>query len=394
MSTQKSISGQIGKGSIRHNNRSFSAKNVDTTRTKDDVILCNENLKDAYHKLFDEALTEYNAKQKRKDRRIPDYYEHIRTSKQEKLFYEVIFQIGNKDDTAVGTKDGEIASKILQEFYEKLKADNPHIHIFNAVIHMDEATPHLHIDFIPVATDSKRGLKTRNSLSKALEQQGFKNEGRFNTATKLWIDREKQRLAECMAEHNIEHEVKGIHRPHLSVEEFKLQERIKEVAEIEEKISEKTQALCDIDNEIDDKQSELDTISKKQLQIKNLDKIPVENTVIGDKVKLSRRDYTLLMDTSKKYYARKNTIGKLQTKISTLEQEKNTLRQTVTEQKKELSKLKSIRNKLNIGQLQKELAEVKALLNRVMEFIDLMGLRERLEKFLHPNRKHNKNIDR
>lgn len=394
MSTQKSISGVIGKGSIRHNNRDFYAANVDQSRTKDNIILCKQDIHEAYHQLFDEALTEYNAKQKRKDRRIPDYYEHIRISKQEKLFYEVVFQIGNKDDTAVGTEDGEAASKILQEFFEKLKADNPHIHIFNAVIHMDEATPHLHVDFIPVATDSKRGLKTRNSLSKALEQQGFKNEGKLNTCTKLWIESEKQRLADCMSEHNIEHEVKDIHHAHLTVEEFKLQERMKEIADIEEKISEKTQALSNIDSEIDDKQSELDIISQKRLQIKNLDKIPAENTILGDKVKISRKDYTLLMDTSKKYYARKNTTAKLRTKISELEQENITLRQTVTEQKSEISKLKSLRERLNVGQLQKELADVKALLSKVMEFIDFMGLRERLENFLHPTRKRNKDLEK
>lgn len=372
MSTQKSISGIIGKGSIRHNNREFSAKNIDRNRTKDNIILCRENIKDAYHNLFDEALIEYNAKQKRKDRCIPDYYEHIRTSKQEKPFYEVIFQIGNKDDTAVGTEDGEQAAAILNEFYEKLQANNPHIHIFNAVIHMDEATPHLHIDFIPIVTESKRGLSTRNSLSKALEQQGFKSEGKFNTAAKLWIDSEKERLAQCMAEHNIEHEIKGIHRHNLSVEEFKLQERMKEVAEIENKLS--------------DINSELDTVSKKQLRIKNLDKIPVENTMLGDKVKIPQKDYQLLIDTSKKYYAGKNKNKQLKAKISMLQQENETLKQTISMQKKELSKLKSIREKLNIGQLQKELSEIKSLLNKVMEFIDRMGLRKSLEKFLHKDR--------
>ncbi len=375
MSTQKSISGIIGKGSIRHNNREFSAKNIDQNRTKDNIILCKENIQDAYHKLFDEALAEYNAKQKRKDRCIKDYYEHIRTSKQEKLFYEVIFQIGNKDDTAVGTEDGEQAAVVLNEFYEKLQANNPHIHIFNAVIHMDEATPHLHIDFIPIATESKRGLSTRNSLSKALEQQGFKSEGKFNTAAKLWIDNEKERLAQCMAEHNIEHEVKGIHRHNLSVEEFKLQERMKEVTEMESKLS--------------DINSELDIVSKKKLQIKNLDKIPVENTMLGDKVKINKNDYTLLIDTSKKYYAGKNKNKQLKLKIAELQQENEVLKHTLSKQNKELSKLKSIREKLNIGQLQKELAEIKALLHKIMEFIDFMGLREKLEKFLHKDR----NID-
>ncbi len=317
MSTQKSISGIIGKGSIRHNNREFSAKNIDQNRTKDNIILCKENIQDAYHKLFDEALAEYNSKQKCKDRCIKDYYEHIRTSKQEKPFYKVIFQIGKKDDTAVGTEDGKQAAIILNEFYEKLQANNPHIHIFNAVIHMDEATPHLHIDFIPIATESKRGLSTRNSLSKALEES----------------------------------KLSGIN-------------------------------------------SELDIVSKKKLQIKNLDKIPVENTMLGDKVKISKNDYTLLIDTSKKYYASKNRNKQLKSKITELQQENEVLKHTVSEQNKELSKLKSIREKLNIGQLQKELAEIKALLNKVMEFIDFMGLREKLEKFLQQSKYRNKNINR
>ena len=48
-----------------------------------------------YHELFDEALAAYNAKKKKTRDKIPDYYEHIRQSKQEKLFHEAIFQIGN-----------------------------------------------------------------------------------------------------------------------------------------------------------------------------------------------------------------------------------------------------------------------------------------------------------
>jgi len=394
MSRQKSISGQIGKGSIRHNNRSFSAKNVDANRSKDNIILCNEDIKEAYHKLFDEALAEYNAKQKRKDRRIGDYYEHIRTSKQEKPFYEVIFQIGDMNDTAADTEEGRLAAKILTEFYQRMKDDNPHIHIFNAVIHMDEATPHLHVDFIPVATESKRGLKTRNSLSKALEQQGYKSEGRNNTAAKKWIENEKNRLAECMAEYNLEHEIKGVNRPHLSVEDFKLQERIKEAAELEDRISEKTQVLSDIDEQISDKQSELEAISKKQLKVKELDNIVVENTLIGDKVKLSRKDYNLLVDASKKYYARKKTIGNMKAKIDVLESENTALRRTVKEQKKEISKLKSLRERLNISRYQKELAELRSLLSNVMKFIDKMGLREKLEAFLNHDRKREKNTER
>lgn len=394
MSTQKSISGIIGKGSIRHNNRDFYAGNVNKERTKDNITLCKENIHKAYHELFDEALTEYNAKQKRKDRVIPDYYEHIRMSKQEKPFYEVIFQMGNTKDTAVGTPDGEQAAVILKEFYHKFEKENPHIHIFNAVIHMDEATPHLHIDFIPVATESKRGLSTRNSLSKALEQQGFKSEGKFNTCAKLWIDREKNRLAECMAEHGIEHEIKDIHRSNLSVEEFKLQKRMEEVAALELQIADKAQELSVLDKQIYTEKTDLDNLVDKKKKIKSIDKIQTGKTLLKGDITMSKEDYESLVTSAKRYHAHKSKENMLSAKLTVLETENMNLKQTVSEQKQEISKLKSLRERLNIGQLQKELAEVKAKLEKVMRFIDFMGLRERLNNFLHQNRKRNKDIER
>ena len=87
-----------GKGSLKHNSRKFHAKNTDPNRTHWNVEYCNEDIKDVYHELFDEALKRYNDKQTRKDRKIDDYYEKIRSGKQEKLFHEVILQIGDKDN--------------------------------------------------------------------------------------------------------------------------------------------------------------------------------------------------------------------------------------------------------------------------------------------------------
>ena len=113
---ERTISGMLGKGSFNHNNRSFSAKNVDSNRTYLNVTYCEDNIKKVYHELFDGALKRYNAKQTRSDREIADYYEKIRTSKQEKLFHEVIFQIGNKEDMNVRTSCGELAKDILDEF--------------------------------------------------------------------------------------------------------------------------------------------------------------------------------------------------------------------------------------------------------------------------------------
>ena len=394
MSTQKSISGIIGKGSIRHNNRDFYAANVNQDRTKDNIILCKQDIHEAYHELFDKPLSDYNAKQKRKDRRIPDYYEHIRLSKQEKLFYEVIFQIGDMKDTAVGTEDGDQAAVILNEFYDKFTKENPHIHIFNAVIHMDEATPHLHIDFIPVATENKRGLSTKNSLSKALEQQGFKSEGKLNTCSKLWIDREKQRLADCMALHGLEHETKGIHRSNLSVDEYKLQKRMEEVAEIEEQIAERSEHLSNLDNKINDKQSELEKLSGKAVKIKDLDKIQVENVMFSDKVKLKKDDYYTLLNTAKKYYSYKNTNNSLKSHIKVLENENTSLKQIVSEQKSEISELRSLRGQLNINKLKQEIQRLQKLIDKLFEFIDKFNLRDKWEKFLQKSKKRDRDMER
>lgn len=394
MSTQKSISGIIGKGSIRHNNREFYAANVNKDRTKDNIILCKQDIHEAYHELFDKPLSEYNAKQKRKDRCIPDYYEHIRLSKQEKLFYEVIFQIGDMKDTAVGTEDGEQAAKILQEFYEKLQANNPHIYIFNAVIHMDEATPHLHIDFIPVATESKRGLSTRNSLSKALEQQGFKSEGKLNTCAKLWIDNEKERLTECMSEYGLERENKGIKRSNLSVEEFKLQKRMEEVAEIEEQLTVKTKQLSNLNDEITDKQSELKQLADKEVKIKDIDKISVEKVMFSDKVKITSEDFDTLQNASKKYYSNRQNNSSLKAKVKLLESENEDLKETISEQNNELSELKSLRGKLKISKLENEIQRLQKLIDKLFEFIDKFKLRDMWENFIQKSKKRNRDIER
>lgn len=394
MNTTKSISGIIGKGSIRHNNRDFYAANVDQARTKNNIIFKKQDIHDAYQELFGKALEEYNAKQKRKDRRIMNYYEHIRTSKQEKLFYEVIFQIGDMKDTSVGTPEGDRAAVILSEFYNKFVEENQHIYVFNAVIHMDEATPHLHIDFIPVATGNKRGLSTKNSLSKALEQQGFKSEGKLNTCTKLWIDNEKQRLAECMAEHGIEHEIKGIKRGNLSTEEFKLQQRMEEVAALEEQIIAKTEQLSNLDSEIDNKQSELDKLSVKENKIKDLDKIKTENVMFSDKIKLKRDDYYTLLNTSKKYYSFKNTNDFLKSQIKVLEKENSELKSTVSEQKNEIYKLQNIRERMNINLLKREITELKSLVEKLFRFIEILNLKDMWEQFIRSDKKRNKDIER
>lgn len=193
---ERTISFMNGEGSLGHNTRAFITSNVDADRTKDNITLVNEDLKMVYHKLFDDSLKKYNAKQKRKDRQIKNYYDKISRSKQEKLFYEVIVQIGNRDDTGVGSDMANIAVKALQDYVELFIRRNPQLYVFGAYIHMDEETPHVHIDFVPFSTDNKTGLETKNSLKGALASRGFESEGKgisSNAVTKI-----KKTIKKCI----------------------------------------------------------------------------------------------------------------------------------------------------------------------------------------------------
>ena len=230
---KKTISFMTGKGSVNHNSRKFHAKNTDPERSYLNVEYCNENIKDVYHELFDEALSRYNEKQTRNDRRIDDYYEKIRSGKQEKPFHEIILQIGDKDTMGAETEEGQLAAKILDEYMQDFQRRNPTLRVFSAHLHMDEATPHLHIDFVPYITGSKRGLDTRVSLKQALTALGFKGGTRRETELNQWVSAEKQQLAAIMLEHGIEWEQKGTNEKHLSLLDFEKQERAKEVAALE-----------------------------------------------------------------------------------------------------------------------------------------------------------------
>ena len=236
---QRTISAMVGKGSVNHNSRKFKAENVDGSRTHLNIDYCNENIKKVYHELFDEALEKYNDKQTRADRRIENYYEKIRNSKQEKPFHELILQIGDKENMSAESENGALAREVLDEYYRGFQERNPQLKVFSAHLHMDEATPHLHIDFVPFTTGSKRGLETRVSLKQALAAQEFKGGTRGDTEWNQWVSAEKSALAFVMERHGIEWEHKGTHEKHLSVLDYKKQEREKEIAVLDNQLAEK-----------------------------------------------------------------------------------------------------------------------------------------------------------
>ena len=230
---KRTISAMVGHGSVNHNSRKFHAKNTDPERSHLNVTYCQENIKAVYHELFDEALERYNAKQTRADRRIENYYEKIRSGKQEKPFHEIILQVGNKDDMSADSDEGRLAAAVLDEYMKAFQERNPNLRVFSAHLHMDEATPHLHIDFVPFTTGSKRGLDTRVSLKQALAAQGFKGGTRGDTEWSQWVRSEKEQLSVVMERHGIEWEDKGTHDKHLSVLDYKKEQRAKEIAALE-----------------------------------------------------------------------------------------------------------------------------------------------------------------
>lgn len=243
---ERTISGMMGKGSIKHNTRAFHAKNVDTERSIYNAEFCHTDIKKVYHELFDKALERYNAKQNRNDRKIDNYYEKIRQSKQEKLFHEVILQIGNKDDMNAKSEEGELSKEILIDFMQDFQKRNPNLYVFSAHLHMDEETPHIHVDFVPFIRNSKRGLDTRVSLKGALGEQGFKGGTRGATEWNQWIEAEKQELSKVMGRYGIQWKQLGTHNKHLSVLEFEKQERQKEVKQLEQTIVDSKMELSEV----------------------------------------------------------------------------------------------------------------------------------------------------
>lgn len=365
---KRTISAMRGKGSLTHNRRDFIAENVDSSRTPLNVEYCNEDIRAVYHELFDNALARYNEKQTRKDRVIDDYYEKIRTGKQEKLFEELIIQIGNKDDMNASSENGQLARQILDEYMQSFQQRNPTLRVFSAHLHMDEATPHLHIDFIPFTTGSKRGLETRVSLKKALEALGFAGGTKSHTELNQWIESEKQALASIMARHAIEWNQKGTHEEHLSVLDYKKQERSKEVAALENQIDTLQEQTAVVATALSEKQEQLDDIAPI---LKNTEKFVQK---YDDPERLLPE--AGMLESGKAFRAKKALpiLGKLLKYARSLFRENTELKAKVQKLEKENTAFKSanwnhthemVRLKMENRELKKDKSTLDALVGRI-----------------------------
>lgn len=337
---KRTISVMVGKGSVSHNNRLFIAENVDKARTSNNIIYCNKNIQHTYEELFGEAVKRYNAKQTRNDRKIKSYYEKIRTGKQEKLFHEIILQVGNCDDMNAKDKEGQLAKKVLDQYMQGFEKRNPNLKVFSAHLHMDEATPHLHIDFVPFTTGSKRGLDTRVSLKQALAAQGFKGGSRSDTEWAQWVNSEKEQLSKIMLEHGIEWDKKGTHEKHKTVSEFKRDMLAKEVAQLTGKKDDLKHELSVYQGE---EQYALATAQKYEAEEW---KLPEPSPIMSAKTyknrfaePLIKKLIVVIKTLARKYYEFSKTIERLQEKISILTADNEKLKNKLWYNKLENSKL-------------------------------------------------------
>lgn len=197
---------------IRHNNRELTEKefrsdahkHIQREKSKYNIQIVKRDIKDVYHELFDDALNAYNAKQKRKDRKIDDYYKHVQKSKNLDLQREFIVAVGNKADWEKLSFEekqevGEALARYVRDFNER----HDNMTIYNAIVHLDESgAPHAHFNVVPTATGYKNGLAVQPSFRKALEQEGFGPSGREQL--KAFRDAEVHRLHEFVHEIGID----------------------------------------------------------------------------------------------------------------------------------------------------------------------------------------------
>ena len=399
----------VGKGSLSHNNRKFIAENVDKDRIVLNRFYKQESIEDAYDKIFGTAIAEYNAKQTRADRKIDDYITKIKNSKnREKVFYENVVQIGKMTDFGILDSEGNItdeaklAAEILDEYVRTFQERNPNLYLFNAVLHMDEATPHLHLDYIPVAHKYKTGMKTRNSLTKALQQMGFeKAKSRLDNETVHWQARERQYLTDLCKNHGIEIEVLGVDRDDYTIPEYKAAMKAKAEAEAEIEIlnSEKAEIIHAME-EADDNLNKLDaTLEDKEVSLKEIEEriataesirkcnekkleafsedsknintelakieeqaVDVPSLFGGEPmVKLPKKSFDRLIKVSKSAMLLKRVSDRYEAEISAA--------------------------KAKISKLTKTIGSLKGKMRAYEKFIDFKGLGEAMEEFIHPKAK-------
>lgn len=394
MKKEKRISFCQGKGSLTHNNRDFIAENVDRSRIKDNYTFIKKDLGTVYEHLFAESTERYNAKQKRNDRKINcSYYESLFRQKpsntvvtaadKRKSFYEDVVQIGKMEDSGVGTEDAKLVADCLKEYMENFQSRNPNFVVFNAVLHMDEATPHLHIDYIPVG-HYKRGQDTQNGIAQALKEMGF---GSGKDAISRWRASEIEILNQICINHQITPLPPEKSRGSMSVKEYKEARREAEQLEAEnEQLKAENTAIA---TELAETKAMLEEANKKKVKLMELDSIEVKPTIFGNKVTLPKDDYEKMRDLAEKEVVSIKQTKKLTTANHKLTKENKELKKTVIQQADELAKYKkpatmSIKTLMKSAKETSEKENLKSDLQKAKSFIEAYGLSDEFRRY-RPN---------
>lgn len=281
---------------------------IDQERSNENRVLVQLDIREVYEQEFGDALEKYNAKQKRSDRKIDNYFEHVQSSKKTSTQQEMIIQIGERDDFD-SQKDRDQANKILEKWFEDFQERNPQLKIYNAVIHNDEATPHLHLNFIPVAHSYKRGLEKQVAFDKAILQQDQTLDKEFPFQS--WQEKERSEIGKLMSEFDIQVKKVGTHK-HKEVATFKKEMRQKEELEKEIAVLKQKQVelqeMTSMVSEFEEPklEREIKTEVEQKLfgkaEVKN---VPTENYVIDPKT------YSSLVDSARSGYTVKKDYDRL-----------------------------------------------------------------------------------
>lgn len=380
---EKRISFGQGKGSIAHNNREFVADNVDVFRTPDNITFVCQPIGEAYDQLFAESTERYNARQKRNDRMIHgSYYEQlfgvkpcntVRTAADKrKSFYEDVVQIGKMEDSGYGTEDFQLVADCLKEYMKGFQERNPNFYVFNAVLHMDEATPHLHIDYIPVG-HYNRGQDTQNGIAQALKEMGY---GTGKQAIARWRAAEVEVLNKICLEHGIKPLAPEKARGTVEIPEYKEQRR-----QADELAEQNAQA----DAELAEKKATIKAVEKKTAKLTEIDSIETGKTMFGGKVTVSKEDWENVTTLAKKEVASQKQTKKLRKERDEAVQERDKLKKQLSAVYSELSAYKKAeeekryfsREKLKAvsKQISRE-DQLKRSLQKALVVIERYGLRE------------------
>lgn len=249
--------GSNGVGSsLAHNNRENVHGNpdIDTSRTHQNIYYVKRDIQELYHEIFDEAVADYNAKQKRSDRKIDDYYKKILHDKKTEHQRELIVAIGKADDEDICF---EFKRDVLAWYMKDFQERNPNLKVYNAVMHLDEANPHLHINYVPVY-EASRGLAKRVGQNKAIEQQGFES-------FEEWRANETNIIGQELKELGVERQYKGSH-DYMRVGEYKLYAKELETLKREKNTVEND--LSEIKCELEQVKSEF-SVTEKEFKKKN-----------------------------------------------------------------------------------------------------------------------------